>query len=157
VRRGDGALGYVDCDPARDAQWFAFRGGKCAAVGMGIDVAGALKAARMAANSGDFKAAVAGFDAILAASPGRTTYLSERGYLRYKAGDLAGAMLDLQAARTTYPEGKTRGIIQFNLGLVKAAQGDKQGALQAFQSANHLRPSKAAKAKIAELTAILKK
>lgn len=155
TRRADGALGYASCTPSDDAQWFAFKGGKCVPAGMGIDMAASLKAARKAAKAGDLKGAIAGFDAILEASPGRTDSLSERGYLRYKAGDLAGAAADLEAARLTYPGGKMAGIIAFNQGLVKAAQGDKAGALRAFESADHRNPSKAAKAKIAEMKAAL--
>ena len=155
TRRPDGALAYNDCKPTSDPQWFAFKGGRCAAIAAPIDVPAALRAARAAAKAGDLKAAVSGFDAILAVAPGRTDYLSERGFLRYKAGDLAGALADLDAAAKTHPAGKMRGVIQFNLGLVKAASGDKKGALAAFQSADKLRPSKTAKGKIAEMKAAL--
>lgn len=147
----DGALVYNDCAPMSKPQWFTLNGDRCAPIKAPIDATALLRKARAAAKAGDFKAAVAHLDSILRGAPGRTDYLSERGYLRYKAGDLAGALVDLEAARRTYPALKLQGMIQFNIGLVKAAQGDKAGALEAFGNANRMRPSKAAKAKIAEL------
>ena len=153
TRMPDKALAYSDCNPLSDPQWFAFVGGKCTPANASVDVAGALQVARAAAKTGDFKAAVSRFDSILHVAPGRTDYLSERGYLRFKAGDLTGALVDLKAARETRPKTKMLSVIEFNTGLVKMARGDAKGALQAFTFANRLRPTKAAQAKIAELKA----
>ena len=155
IRMLDGALGYVDCKPTSDPQWFKFVAGKCAAMPPPLDLTKMLGEARAAAKTGDIKAAVSRLNTILQYAPGRSDYLSERGYLRHKAGDQDGALADLEAARLTNPETRLRSVIYFNLGLVKMAKGDAQGALHAFTHANRLRPTKAAAGKMAEAQAAL--
>lgn len=152
VRAADGRLGYWSPGATASTAWFRLTGTTCAPAPAPIDVKATLKTARQKARRGSLPAAIAAFDTLLAHAPGHAAWLSERGYLRFKAGDHQGAIGDLEAALKARPDDPLAGVIHFNRGLLREASSDTASALQDFKRADELRPSKAAKAKIKALS-----
>lgn len=93
--------------------------------------------------------AIAAFDRALAKEPDNAQGLGERGYARLLAGELPSARADLEAAAKRTQDPKLLSTIHFNFGLVDEKLGDLHTAHQHFSKANELRPSEAAKKKIA--------
>lgn len=151
VRLPNGLLGHWKAGATSPTEWFQFQKGKCVAAAAPVDMKAKLKAARKAASKGALPDAIGIFGELLTYAPGHAAYLSERGYLRMKAGDSAGAATDFGAALKATPDNKLAGVIFFNRGLLKESKGDTKGALGDFQEANRRRPSKAAKKKIKAL------
>lgn len=156
VRRHGKHFGYESCEATDRTEWFAFKGGKCVPSAP-FDLKALFKKGRGLASKGDFAAAVTVFDELVLAEPNDAGVRGERGYLKHKAGDNAGAMADLDAALGLKPIDKVRGPLQYNRGLVLLAGSKHAEALAAFQDADRLRPSKAAKAKIKAVKALMKK
>lgn len=156
VRRDGQHFGYESCDPHEYTAWFTLKGGKCA-LSAPHDVKALLKSARTLASRGDYGGAIAIFEKLVEIEPSSGRIRGERGYLKYKTGDHTGALADFEAARLLDPPLKVLGSIYYNKGLVLLAQGKAKAAVDAFSNADRLRPSKAAKAKLAEAEALLKK
>ncbi len=111
--------------------------------------AAALGEGRAATSAKRYDDAIAAFDRAIAAKPGDARALSERGYARLLARDLASATKDLDRALEGTSDPALSGPIHFNLGLVAEARGDAEGARVAFARSNAVRPTKAAQAKLA--------
>lgn len=156
VRLDGDNFGYESCKAGERTAWFTLKGGACAPSAP-FDIAGMQKRARALAKGGDYAGAIGLFDTLVKAEPTDASILGERGFLKHKAGDQAGAMADLDAALALSPGSNVAGVLQFNRGLVLLERGDAKRALEAFHAANNLRPSSAAKAKIAAAEALLKK
>ncbi|HQY64270.1 MAG: hypothetical protein IPF92_04975 [Myxococcales bacterium] len=94
-------------------------------------------------------AAVAAFDAALAALPGDARALSERGYARLLAGKLDAARADLREAEARSKDARLLAQIRFNHGLVAEKLGRADEAKVSVARSNALNPTKAAAAKLA--------
>lgn len=110
--------------------------------------AAALDSGRTATRARRYEDAIAAFDRALVAKPGDARALSERGYARLLAKDLARATADLDRALEGTSDPALLGPIHFNLGLVAEERGDADGARVAFARSNAIRPTKAARAKL---------
>lgn len=91
-----------------------------------------------------YDAAIAAFDAALAALPGDPRALSERGYAKLLAGKTTAAREDFLAALGSTKDPKLLAQIHFNLGLVAEKLGHAEEAKVSFVRSNALAPSKAA-------------
>lgn len=112
-----------------------------------------MRAGRKATDAKRYAAAIAGFDAALAAKPNDARALGERGYARLLAGtDLDAAMRDLDASAGGTKNQKHLSTIWFNRGLIHEKRGDAANATASFAIANLMRPTKAAAAKLAGKT-----
>lgn len=115
-----------------------------------------MRAGRKATDAKRYAAAIAGFGAALVAKPNDARALGERGYARLLAAtDLDAAMRDLDAAAGGTKNQKHLSTIWFNRGLIHEKRGDAANATAAFATANLMRPTKAAAAKLAGKTACL--
>jgi tetratricopeptide (TPR) repeat protein len=106
-----------------------------------------LAAGRSATKAANYEAAARAFTAALDAQPDDPRALAERGYAAYRAGKLDDADRDLARAAELAEERVLRAQVFFNLGLVREARGED--AISAFALANALRPSEAAKKRLA--------
>lgn len=110
----------------------------------------AMRRGRAATAAKQYQEAITAFTAALSAQESEPRALAERGYARLLEGtslDAAARDLDDAASRTRDP--KLLAQIWFNRGLIEEKQGDEDNALSAFQRADKLAPSAAAKRKIA--------
>jgi hypothetical protein len=108
-----------------------------------------MQTGRTHTRAGAHAEAIAAFDRALTHRAGNPRALAERGYARLLAKDLEAARADLEAARARSDDPARLGPIWFNLGLVEEAAGDAEAAKRAFTQSDRLRPSKAAKARLA--------
>jgi tetratricopeptide (TPR) repeat protein len=109
-----------------------------------------MQKGRKATDKKQWAEAIAGFDAALAAKKGDARAMSERGYARLLEGsDLTAALRDLDLAASGTKDLKLQSQIWFNRGLIEEKRGNEVNATAAFVIANQLRPTAAAKAKIA--------
>jgi len=110
----------------------------------------AMAKGRKATDTKKYPDAIARFDTALAAKPGDPRALAERGYARLLDGkDLDAASRDLDLAARATKDPKLLSMIWFNRGLVEEKRGKPDTARAAFQTANALRPTPAAAAKLA--------
>ncbi len=109
-----------------------------------------MRTGRKATDARQWSAAIAGFDQALAAKPGDARAFGERGFARLLDGtDLDGASRDLDRAAGGTKDTKLLSSIWFNRGLIDEKRGNEINATAAFVVANALRPTAAAKAKLA--------
>ncbi len=109
-----------------------------------------MRKGRKATDAKKWSEALEGFDAALVAKPGDARALGERGFARLLEGkDLGAASKDLDQAATGTKDAKLLSSIWFNRGLIQEKLGNELNATAAFVVANSLRPTAAAKAKIA--------
>jgi hypothetical protein len=110
----------------------------------------ALQKGRKLTDEKKYVEAVAAFDAALAVKKGDARALSERGFARLLEGsDLDAATADFNDAASRTKDVKLLSSIWFNRGLVEEKHGDAGNAIVDFYLANQLRPTEAAKAKLA--------
>jgi hypothetical protein len=109
----------------------------------------AIRDGRKATAKNQFSAAIAAYDAALAAIADHPRALSGRGYAKLLSGDLDGATTDLERALSLSPPPEIQGAAHFNLGLVAEKRGELTEAKRQFQLSNTIRPSKAAAKKLA--------
>ena len=107
-----------------------------------------LKKGRTETLAKRYDAAVAGFDAALAALPGDARALAERGYARLLAGKYDAARADLREAESRTKDPKLLAQIHFNHGLVAEKLSRADEAKASFARSNALNPTKAAAAKL---------
>ena len=109
-----------------------------------------MRKGRKATDAKKWAEAIDGFNAALAAKPADARALGERGFARLLEGkDLAVASADLDQAAKGTKDPKLLSQIWFNRGLIEEKRGNELNATAAFVVANSLRPTAAAKAKIA--------
>lgn len=112
-----------------------------------------LRKGRKATRAKRYQEAIAGFDEALAAKPHDARAVGERGYARLLEGaDLDAAMRDFDLAASVTKDPQILSEVWFNRGLVEEKRGNAVNAIAAFTIANSLRPTKAAKAKLAGKT-----
>ncbi len=103
---------------------------------------------RKATNAKDYVAAVAAFDAAIAADAKASRAYSGRGHAKLLSKDLDGAKSDFERALELASDPRFQGAVWFNLGLVAEAQEDAAGAKAAFQKVLTFGPSQAARKKL---------
>jgi Tfp pilus assembly protein PilF len=109
----------------------------------------AMSTGRKATDAKKYPDAIAAFDSALVAKPNDARALAERGYAKLLQGsDLDAASRDFDAAAARTSNTKLLSMIWFNRGLAEDKRGNSDNAIAAFQRANQLRPSAAAKAKL---------
>lgn len=109
-----------------------------------------MKHGRKATSAKHYAEAIAAFDEALVAKHNDPRALGERGYARLLEGkDLDEASRDLDAAANGTKDPKLLSQVWFNRGLVEEKRGNALNATAAFVIANQLRPTAAAKAKLA--------
>lgn len=110
----------------------------------------ALQKGRKLTDEKKYKEAIAAFDEALVAKKGDARALSERGFARLLEGsDLEAATADFNDAASRTKDVKLLSSIWFNRGLVEEKRGVAGNAIVDFYLANQLRPTDAAKAKLA--------
>ncbi|MCC6741868.1 MAG: tetratricopeptide repeat protein [Planctomycetia bacterium] len=90
------------------------------------------------ADAGDHRAALAEFDAVLAADPGNARALAQRGSARVRLGDYAAAVGDLDRALELYP---ANFMCWYNRGSAKRLLGRPREAVEDFNRALELVPN----------------
>ncbi len=116
---------------------------------LGYDAA--LKKARDLMGKKDFKGAIAAYDDACAARDDDALAWGERGYAKVLDKQYDAGLKDLDAALGKTDDVKLLGPIWYNIGLGKEGKGDKTAALAAYKKSDELRPTKAAKSRIAAL------
>jgi tetratricopeptide (TPR) repeat protein len=102
---------------------------------------------------GDFPAAIAAFDAAIAADARLAVAWSGRGYARLRAGDLAQARTDLEKALTLDERPAFQAAVWFNLGQLAETAGKPDEARAAYRKSQALRATKQVEAALAALDA----
>lgn len=123
-------------------------------VAVGVAAEGAAKLTdegRKATKAKDYVAAIAAFDAAIAADAKASRAYSGRGYAKLLSKDLEGAKTDFEKALELASDPRFQGAVWFNLGLVAEAQKDAAGAKAAFQKVLTFGPSQAAQKKLGAL------
>ena len=115
--------------------------------------AAAMARGRSATKASDWAGARAAFTLALEAAPGNAQALAERGYAAYLAHGYDDADKDLKSATELTKDRVLLGQIWFNQGLVAEARGHRDLAASAYRQSLALRPTPAAKAKVAKLGA----
>lgn len=109
----------------------------------------ALNEGRKLTQQKKYAEAIGAFDRALKHEPDNAQGLGERGYALLLSGDLDRARLDLEAAAKHTQDPKLLSTIEFNFGLVMEKRGEKEAAHAHFAKANVLKPTEAAKKKLA--------
>ena len=110
-----------------------------------------IQEGRRLTRANDYAAAIAAFDAALAADPTLAAGHSGRGYARLLAGHLDEAKADLEAALVRDDAPKFQAAVYFNLGQVAERRGDLAAARAAYTRSQQLRPTQATKDALAAL------
>ena len=86
----------------------------------------AMAKGRVATNAEDYPAAIAAFDAALAAEPHDPRALAERGYARLEANEINAADFNLCSARDRTTDPALLGAIQHNLALIAEQRASQE-------------------------------
>lgn len=109
----------------------------------------AMAAGRRATRAKKYDEAIGAFTTAVEKRPTDARARSERGYARLLGGDIAGAQVDLDAAKSLGAKPEVLAQIWFNLGLVHEKKRDAEAARSAFAISGSLAPSAAVEAKLA--------
>ncbi len=110
-----------------------------------------LAKGRQLANHKKYAAAVAVFEAALKDAPDDPTLASEAGFAAYLAKDYAKAETLTRKSLAGQGTPSIRGASLYNLGLIREARGDKQGAIEAYKQSLAARPHRVVRAALAKL------
>lgn len=111
----------------------------------------ALNAAREAQRAGSLALAIRHFDAAIAVNPDDPRALGERGWAKYKQGDLAGAQADLMLALARTGDLDLRGSQLYNLGRVHEAASRVDQAVMSYRASLAARPHPAVRKRLEAL------
>lgn len=96
------------------------------------DSAGFARRASARASRGDWKAAIADYDAAIDLEPGKADYWRSRADARWRSNDDSGARVDFDKAITLAPNDPD---LMIQRGFLRARDGDKKGALADAEAA----------------------
>lgn len=109
----------------------------------------ALSRGRKLTRNKDYAGAVSAFDRALKQIKDDPRAHAERGYARLLARDYKGALADLDRGRRGATKPRLLAAIWYNLGLAQEGSGHKELARTAFARSLQLRPTRAARNKLA--------
>ncbi len=111
----------------------------------------ALRDGRAAHRSGDLPAAIAAFDRALALFADDPRALNERGWARYKGGDLQGAEADTRQALARTVDRRLIGASWYNLGRIFEDREQAAEAADAYRRSLAARPNAIVQARLETL------